>query len=126
MYSHSRSRYCWAGHEPKKGKHVNLCRCFADGTAADVFANLSSGDRVHLRRHRLRRGQPVAVVVARRESAAVVDIAEHERHRVEHAQTAAWTSCSFAHLPFVSLSFIRAHCADNGTHVILKICQDTQ
>jgi len=87
------------GCELETGDDKNLCGCFADRTAADVISNLRPSDWVHHWCHWLRRRQPVAVVIARRERTTIIDVAEHKRHRVEHAQTATWTPCTFPHPP---------------------------
>lgn len=56
---------------------------------ADVRLDALSSDGGHGHGHGLGRGQPVGVVVAGGEVADVVDVAEHEGHCAEPAQTAA-------------------------------------
>lgn len=56
---------------------------------ADERLDALSGDGGHGHGHRLRRGQPVGVVIARGKAADVVDVAEHVGHGAEPAQTAA-------------------------------------
>ena len=57
--------------------------CFTHCAATDVGANGRAVDRVHHRGHGFGGGQPVAVVVARGDRAAIVQVTEHERHRTE-------------------------------------------
>lgn len=64
-------------------------RGLADRAPGDVAGHFRGGDRGHHRRHRLVRGQPVAVVAARGVVAHVVDVAEKVRHRAEAAQAAS-------------------------------------
>lgn len=47
------------------------------------------GDRRHAHGHRLRRGEPVGIIISRGKVAHVVDVAEQEGHRAELFQTAA-------------------------------------
>ena len=56
---------------------------------ADERLDALSGDGGHGHGHGLRRGQPVGVVIAGGEIADIVDVAEHEGHGAEPAQTAA-------------------------------------
>lgn len=56
---------------------------------ADVRLDALSSDGGHGHGHGFRCGQPVGVVVAGGEVADVVDVAEHEGHGAEPAQTAA-------------------------------------
>lgn len=56
---------------------------------ADERLDALSSDGGHGHGHGLWRGQPIGVVVAGGEVADVVDVAEHERHGAEPAQTAA-------------------------------------
>lgn len=59
----------------------DLSRGFADRTSGNVGPNGVSGHWGHHRCHRFFGGQPITVVVARRDVANVVQIAKHERHR---------------------------------------------
>ena len=56
---------------------------------ADERLDILSSDGGHGHGHGLGRGQPVGVVVAGGEVADIVDVAEHEGHGAEPAQTAA-------------------------------------
>jgi len=60
-----------------------------DGALRDVFLNGLAGDGVHHHGHGLLGGQPVGVVVALREVAHVVGVAEQVGHGAELAQAAA-------------------------------------
>lgn len=67
--------------------------CTTKSLPANKRFDALSGDGSHGHRHGLRCGQPVRVVVAGSEVAYVVDVAEHEGHGAESAQTAASRAC---------------------------------
>lgn len=67
--------------------------CTTKSLPANKRFDALSSDGSHGHRHGFRCGQPVRVVVAGSEVAYVVDVAEHEGHSAESAQTAASCAC---------------------------------
>ena len=73
---------------------THLGRCFTHRAPADIGHNLRSFNGRHHGRHGLVGAEPVAVVVARRHRAAVVEVTEHERHGAEPPHTAPGVACT--------------------------------